>query len=101
MCSLLLVTDATLAVAQIDKDGSINVSVDRCTTWAIMSVMVAAFLLAGLVKPHSRTNTYGVSGMLDNHSRHHLSLNVVGSTNFHRGVASSRTRSNRSGSSLR
>ena len=85
-------------MAQIDKDGPINIGVDRCTTWTIMSVMVTAFLLAGLVEPHSRTNTYG---MLDNHGRHHLSLNVVGSTNFHRGVASSRTDSNRSGSSLR
>ena len=97
-CSFLVVTDTTLAVAQIDKDGSINVGVDRCTTRTIMGVMITAFLLAGLVEPHSRTNTYG---MLDNRGCHRPSLNVVGSTNFHRGVASSRTRSYRSGSSLR
>ena len=101
MCSFLVATDTTLAVAQIDEDGPVNVGVDRCTTRTVMGVMVTAFLLAGLVEPHSRTNTYGMSGMLDNHGRHHLSLNVVGSTNFHRGVASSRTDSKRSGSSLR
>lgn len=98
MCSFLVVTDTALAVAQIDEDGSINVGVNRCTTRTVVSVMITALLLAGLVKPHSRTNTYGLLG---NHSRHHLSLNAVGSTNFHRGVASSRTRSYRSGSSLR
>lgn len=100
-CSFLLVTDAALAVAQIDKDGSVNISVNRCTTRTVVGVMVTTFLLAGLVEPHPRTNTYGMVGMLDNRGRHRPSLNVVGSTNFHRGVASSRTRSYRSGSSLR
>lgn len=85
-------------MAQIDKDGPINVGVNRCTARTVMGVMATTFLLAGLVKPHSRTNTYG---LLDNRDCHHLSLNAVGSTNFHRGVASSRTDSNRSGSSLR
>ena len=100
MCSFL-VTDTTSTMAQIDKDGSVNIGVDRCATRTVVGVMVAAFLLASLVDPHSRTNTYGMVGMPDNRGRHHLSLNAVGSTNFHRGVASSRTRSYRSGSSLR